>query len=66
MSKYLHEAVLPNNSSTDSKKNQVAAMFNDIAHKYDFLNRFMSGGIDVKWRKKTINELKAIQPKKIL
>jgi demethylmenaquinone methyltransferase/2-methoxy-6-polyprenyl-1,4-benzoquinol methylase len=66
MSKYLHEAVLPNNSSTDSKKNQVAAMFNNIAHKYDFLNRFMSGGIDIKWRKKTINELKAIQPKIIL
>lgn len=66
MSKYLHEAVLPNQTSSDSKKKQVARMFDEIAGKYDILNRIMSGGIDVKWRKKTIQELQLIQPKTLL
>ncbi len=66
MAKYLHDTVLPNIASTESKKKQVAAMFNNIAHKYDFLNRFMSGGTDLKWRKKTINELINIKPTMLL
>ena len=41
-------------------------MFDDIAFKYDFLNRFLSAGIDVKWRKKAIKQLLEINPKKIL
>ena len=32
-----------------SKKEQVQQMFDNIAHKYDFLNRFLSLGIDVGW-----------------
>ena len=41
-------------------------MFNKIAGKYDFLNHFLSAGIDIKWRKKTIDLLKAEKPKYIL
>jgi demethylmenaquinone methyltransferase / 2-methoxy-6-polyprenyl-1,4-benzoquinol methylase len=44
----------------------VRKMFNDIAPKYDFLNHFLSAGIDKRWRKKTINLLKPFQPKQIL
>lgn len=49
-----------------SKKEQVAQMFNNIAPKYDFLNHFLSLGIDKIWRKKAIQELKEYSPKKIL
>ena len=41
-------------------------MFNDIAFRYDFLNRFLSAGIDVSWRKKAIRQLKELNPQSIL
>jgi demethylmenaquinone methyltransferase/2-methoxy-6-polyprenyl-1,4-benzoquinol methylase len=41
-------------------------MFNDIAFRYDFLNHFMSLGIDVLWRKKALRQLKKLQPKQML
>ncbi|MBO75026.1 MAG: bifunctional demethylmenaquinone methyltransferase/2-methoxy-6-polyprenyl-1,4-benzoquinol methylase UbiE [Flavobacteriales bacterium] len=49
----------------ESKKAQVARMFDNIAHSYDFLNHFFSLGIDVLWRKKAMRMLKrhlAAQP----
>ena len=48
------------------KKEQVAEMFNNISPSYDFLNHFLSLGIDVLWRKKTIAFLKDQHPKTIL
>lgn len=41
-------------------------MFNNISRRYDFLNHFLSLGIDIIWRKKAVKELKALQPKQIL
>jgi len=41
-------------------------MFNDIAGRYDFLNHFLSLGIDKGWRRKAIKEISEIGPKKIL
>lgn len=41
-------------------------MFNNISGKYDFLNHFLSLGIDRIWRRKAINAIKSIQPKTIL
>ena len=52
--------------TTDSKKAQVAEMFNNIAHRYDFLNHFLSVGIDKLWRKKVVKLLSEKQPKQIL
>jgi len=49
-----------------SKKDQVAKMFNNISHRYDFLNQLLSLGIDKTWRKKAIQVLKPLQPKHIL
>lgn len=53
-------------SGTETKKEQVANMFNNISGTYDFLNHFLSLGIDIIWRKKAIKELLASKPQKIL
>jgi demethylmenaquinone methyltransferase/2-methoxy-6-polyprenyl-1,4-benzoquinol methylase len=57
--------VTPYNNDS-SKKEQVAAMFNNIAHKYDFLNHFFSMGIDILWRKKAVKLLSNDRPAIIL
>jgi len=66
MTQYAHDTVVPNQFSANSKKEQVKEMFDDIALRYDFLNRFLSAGIDVRWRKKALAYLKDIQPQSIL
>ncbi len=60
-----HDTITPY-STDQSKKEQVAEMFDNISGKYDFLNHFFSVGIDKKWRKKAIKELAELSPKKIL
>ncbi len=50
----------------EGKKHEVEAMFNSIASRYDFLNHFLSAGIDHRWRKKAIQLAGAHQPKTIL
>lgn len=58
--------VKPYKESDKSKKEQVAEMFDNISHKYDFLNHFLSMGIDISWRKKLVKTAKANAPKQIL
>lgn len=41
-------------------------MFDNIAHRYDLLNRILSLGIDITWRKKAVKYLSSIEPKTIL
>jgi demethylmenaquinone methyltransferase/2-methoxy-6-polyprenyl-1,4-benzoquinol methylase len=59
-------SVVPYKEQEAGKKEQVAEMFNNISHRYDFLNHFLSLGIDILWRKKAIRLLKKDQPKQIL
>ncbi|HLX91127.1 MAG TPA: bifunctional demethylmenaquinone methyltransferase/2-methoxy-6-polyprenyl-1,4-benzoquinol methylase UbiE [Puia sp.] len=66
MEEYRHDKVIPFKSSTNSKKQQVAEMFDKIAFRYDFLNHLLSAGIDVYWRRKAITELAAAGPRKVL
>jgi len=48
------------------EKKNIRLMFNNIAKRYDFLNHFLSLGIDIYWRKRVIQILKTFQPKEIL
>jgi len=66
MSEFAHDKVVPYQGSVQGKKDQVAEMFDDIAPRYDFMNRFLSAGIDVSWRKKALSELKSIKPQIML
>lgn len=58
--------VVPYKDQNVSKKEQVARMFNSISGKYDFLNHFLSLGIDKRWRKKAIRVLQTAKPNLIL
>lgn len=50
--------VVPYKEKNTAKKAQVAEMFDQISPKYDFLNRLLSGGIDLIWRKKALRLLR--------
>ena len=58
--------VTPYEHSSDSKKQQIEQMFDNISPKYDFLNRSLSLGIDVWWRKKMMRELKGLALNQVL
>ena len=58
--------VKPYKNSDLSKKEQVTKMFDTISNEYDGLNRVISLGIDVKWRKKVVQLVKTTHPDKIL
>lgn len=60
-----HDTIKPF-SETESKKTQVRQMFDAIAGRYDFMNRFLSLGIDKSWRKKAIAVFKNEKPQHLL
>jgi len=62
----MNEKITPYHSDDITKKEQVATMFNNISGTYDFLNHFLSLGIDIIWRKKAIRELSSLRPRIML
>ena len=62
----MEKIVKPYDNSQLSKKKQVEKMFDNISSNYDFLNHFLSFGIDHIWRRKTIRLMQAKNPKVIL
>ncbi len=66
MSQLPHDHITPYKESEKPKKEQVAEMFDRIAGRYDFMNRLLTGGIDIGWRKKAIRTLKKHSPKQVL
>jgi demethylmenaquinone methyltransferase/2-methoxy-6-polyprenyl-1,4-benzoquinol methylase len=58
--------IKPYSNSSKGKKEQVAEMFDNIAPRYDFLNHFLSFGIDKIWRRKAIRLLMKYSPSAIL
>jgi len=64
--KIVLEKVNPYKDSKLGKKEQVTKMFDTISGEYDGLNRVISFGIDIKWRKKVVEIVKATNPDSIL
>jgi len=64
-SQFPHDEIKPF-ASDKAKKQQVEEMFDSIAVRYDLMNRLFSAGIDMKWRKKTIDLLTKLEPKTML
>ena len=62
----MSQNVTPYKDSDLGKKEQVAQMFDTISGNYDGLNRVISFGIDVKWRKKVLKLVAAKKPETIL
>ncbi|CAA0220463.1 bifunctional demethylmenaquinone methyltransferase/2-methoxy-6-polyprenyl-1,4-benzoquinol methylase UbiE [Tenacibaculum maritimum] len=60
------KTIKPYKNSELGKKEQVAKMFNNISKDYDGLNRVISFGIDISWRKKVVSLVGKNNPKKIL
>ena len=58
--------VNPYKNSNLGKKEQVTKMFDTISGEYDGLNRVISFGIDIKWRKKVVEIIKATKPETVL
>lgn len=58
--------VKPYKTEEGSKKEQVAKMFDNISGNYDFLNHFLSMGIDKGWRKKVVKHISNAGAKSIL
>jgi demethylmenaquinone methyltransferase/2-methoxy-6-polyprenyl-1,4-benzoquinol methylase len=62
----MSKIIKPYKDSELGKKEQVAQMFDNISENYDDLNRVISLGIDVKWRKKVVEIVGKKNPKQIL
>ncbi len=60
------EPVRPYKDSELGKKAQVTQMFDTISGNYDGLNRVISLGIDIKWRKRVVKRIAAGKPNSIL
>ena len=57
MTDFSHDHIKPF-ADDRSKKEQVTKMFDALAARYDFMNGFLSAGVDVTWRKKAIKIFK--------
>jgi demethylmenaquinone methyltransferase/2-methoxy-6-polyprenyl-1,4-benzoquinol methylase len=58
--------VVPYKDKTATKREQIAEMFDNVSSNYDFLNHFLSAGIDFYWRRRAIKLLQAEKPQTIL
>ena len=62
----MEKKITPYKDSSEGKKKQVEQMFDTISENYDGLNRVISLGSDIKWRKKVIKMVAKTNPKNIL
>ncbi len=58
--------VTPYKNSALGKKEQVEQMFDKVSTNYDFLNRVLTFGIDINWRKRVVKAVAENNPKQLL
>lgn len=59
-------SIKPDQNQPETKKTQVTRMFDGISKSYDMLNRIITLGIDVLWRKRVVKMLKKEEPNSLL
>ncbi|MFZ9940011.1 MAG: bifunctional demethylmenaquinone methyltransferase/2-methoxy-6-polyprenyl-1,4-benzoquinol methylase UbiE [Bacteroidia bacterium] len=59
-------SITPYPGQSGTKKEQVSDMFDAISERYDLLNRVLSLGIDIQWRKRVLKRLRPHAPQRIL
>jgi demethylmenaquinone methyltransferase / 2-methoxy-6-polyprenyl-1,4-benzoquinol methylase len=64
--KFMSEKIKPYKNSEAGKKEQISQMFDNISEEYDGLNRVISFGTDIAWRKKVLHLIKNHRPEKIM
>ena len=62
----MSESIKPNQNQPETKKIQVTHMFDEISKSYDILNRIITLGIDVIWRKRVVKLLEKEQHASLL
>lgn len=62
----MKKKIIPYKNSSEGKKKQVEQMFDTISDNYDGLNRVISLGSDIKWRKKVVKMVAEKNPNTIL
>ena len=66
MSSEKHQKIVPYKERRDSKKIQVSTMFDTISSEYDKLNRMITFGVDLSWRKKLVHYIVSLEPETVL
>ena len=62
----MSKPVVPYQNSEASKKQQVQKMFDGISGEYDQLNRVITFGVDLKWRRNLIEQILQSNPSRVL
>jgi len=62
----MKENIKPYAAHSETKKEQVTQMFDGISKRYDLLNRIMTFGIDIRWRKKAVKKIMVKNPNSVL
>ncbi len=62
----MNQHVKPYHKQGEGKKQEVEQMFDNIAHRYDFLNHLLSAGIDKLWRKRAIKFIQPYKPYRMM
>ena len=62
----MKKTIKPNQNNPEAKKKQVTHMFDGISKSYDLLNRIITLGVDIIWRKRVVKLIEKVDHESIL